>query len=483
LTFAQAHAQILNNTNSQNSYPINTYSKIDPDVPFGASWVNAPYNAALNADRMWTFVFWWINKIINQESTIKEKMILFWHNLFGVSNTNSITAKTNFRYLNTLNTNALGNYKKMIKDITIEPLMLHFLNGFQNEARAPDENYARELLELFTLGKGKDSKYTEDDVKAAARVLTGFIFDPNSQNADFFRNRHDLGDKKFSTFFDNRVIKSFGQDENWTQEIFGLIDMIFEKEEVSKFICRKLYRFFINYDITEEIEQQIINPLSKTLRDNDYEILPVLRQLFGSNHFFDSENIGSMIKSPIDFLLGMFREMPFDVPNDTLVYSYFMDYLRKLLVVLKQDLPDPPNVAGWPAYYQVPSFGRAWINSETLKLRDSIIDTFLEGKNKGKSDYFGANILFYISTIKNAENPNDLINELLSRNISFKATDEFKKSLKTILLSNQDNDYYWTEAWLNYKKNPNDEITKNIVQTRLLQLLKNILHLNEYNLH
>lgn len=481
----QAIQELIRQNNGNVGVPINTYSEkeIDPDVPYGQTWVNAPFSNKFRFDRMWTSIQWWTNRLMNQDRSITEKMMLFWHNHFGVALTGSLDPRTNYRYINTLHKNSLGNFKKMIKDITINPLMLNFLNGFLNEAHAPDENYARELIKLFTLGKKPESKYTKKDVKAAARVLTGFQFDYFSGAADFFNSRHDQGVKQFSSFFNNKSIKVFGESENWTHEIFGMIDMIFEKEEVSKFMCRKFYRFFVNYDITEEIEQKIINPLATIFRDNNYEVLPVLKALFGSKHFFDNENIGSMIKSPIDFYIGMIREMEPDFPQETRIFSYFMDDSRKLLSYMQQHLPDPPNVAGWPAYYQSPIFGRSWINSETLKIRASFIQSFIDKNSKPRYVSVVLDLIKYSSKIEGVANPDKFIENVLKYNISLEPTKEYKSFLKKILLSNQENDYYWTDAWEAHKFKPDDVSLRNIVEIRLAQFYKSILQIEEYNLH
>jgi uncharacterized protein (DUF1800 family) len=485
IPFQKAFQQIVTKNYEYVGAPINSYSENepDPDVPYGSTWIRAPFSNKYRFDRMWTTVYWWTGMMVNQNRTIFQKMVLFWHNHFGVNNTGSLDPRANYKYINTLQVNSLGNFKKMVKDITIDPLMLNFLNGFQNEARAPDENYARELLELFTLGKGSESKYTEEDVKAAARVLTGFQYDYNNGTADFFSSRHDLGDKIFSEFFNNKTIKAFGGNGDWSTEIFGMIDMIFEKEEVSKFICRKFYRFFVNYDITEEIEKNVILPLAKIFRDNNYEIFPVVDTLFKSKHFFENENIGSMIKSPIDFLIGMIREMEPTLPNDIRLFNYHMEYIRKILLFLQQNLPDPPSVAGWPAYYQNPLFGRSWINSEVLKIRASVLEVYLDINKKPRNTDIFINLLTYTSNIEGATDPNKLIETALNRLISLKPTIEYKKHLKRILLSNQDEDYIWTNAWEDYLQKPNDESIKNIVEIRLKQFYKSIMHLDEYNLH
>ena len=146
-------------------------------------------------------------------------------------------------------------------------------------------------------------------------------------------------------------------------------------------------------------------------------------------------------------------------------------------------LAEPPNVAGWPAYYQSPFFGRSWINSETLKLRAAILEKFLDINYKPRNSDIYVNLLDYSSRIEGVENPDKLIDTILERLISQKPVAEYKAHLKKILLSNQDSDYYWTNAWQDYKNNPNDSNYKSIVEIRLKQFYKSIMHLDEYNLH
>ncbi len=487
LPFNDAYSIIIRNSYINYAPPINVYgvNDPDPDVPIGKTWVNAPFSSHFGIARMWSCVSWWINRLVHQDSTITEKMILFWHNHFGINTTSSIDARANYHYINKLQAFALGNFKTLIKEITADPLMLHFLNGFQNEAFAPDENYARELMELFTLGKGPESKYTEDDVKAAAKVLTGFVFDTTTAATVFFIDRHDLSNKTFSSFFNNKTITGITKSENWQIEIHALIDMIFEKDEVSKFMCRKFYRFFVNSEISPEIEKAIIEPLAQIFRENNYEIKPVITKLLSCQHFYDNDNIGSMIKSPIDFLIGAVREMKANIPNpsDYLSNSGFLEFTRRILGALQQDLPNPPNVAGWPAYYQNPIYGRSWINSETLKLRGGLLENLIENKINPQNLNFYIDLIAYSNTISGVADPNVFIDNVLKNLISLNPNPAYKLFLKKILLSNQDNDYYWTNAWEDYWKNPTDKDLKSVLETRLRAFYKNILQLDEYNLH
>ena len=185
--------------------------------------------------------------------------------------------------------------------------MLRYLNGYVNTASAPDENYARELQELFTLGKGPAVQYTEADVRTAARVLTGWRINTTNYTSYFDATRHDTAAKVFSSFYGGKTItgKTGAAGATETDE---LIDMIFLKDEVSKFICRRLYRWFVYYKIDAAVELNIIEPLAKIFRDNNYEIKPVMRALLQSEHFYDVLNQGCLIKSPVDLIVGHLRE-------------------------------------------------------------------------------------------------------------------------------------------------------------------------------
>lgn len=283
--------------------PINYYFEDDPEVPVGSSWVNKPYydrgddtqdfQAQLGSRRRSLFA-WQMKTLLERQIHIREKMTLFWHNHFVIQSSIVQDANYVYNYSNNLRTNALGNFKDLVGIMTIDPAMLRYLNGNQNNLNAPNENYARELLELFTIGKGDlagpndYTTFTEDDVVAAAKVLTGWrdVGYRTSENVDagarFVPPLHDRSSKQFSHRFQNQTIDN--QNEN---EYLALIDMIFNQDEVSRFICRKFYRWFVYYDINEEVEANIIEPLAQMLRENNYEVAPVLKVLLSSAHFYN----------------------------------------------------------------------------------------------------------------------------------------------------------------------------------------------------
>ncbi|HSC38406.1 MAG TPA: DUF1800 domain-containing protein, partial [Chitinophagaceae bacterium] len=262
--------------------PVNNYNDdkyTDEEIQPGQTWITATKVTGMNSGRRRnSFKAWWLGLMINQQRTLREKMVLFWHNHFATE-TNVIDNPTFiYKHHILLRQYALGNFKDMVKAVTADPAMLKYLNGNASSKKAPDENYGRELQELFTVGKGPGSHYTEADVKAAARVLTGFRIENKSLpdvHGIFDGSRHDEGDKQFSAFYGNTIIKG-RKGKDGEQEFDEMLDMIFAQEEVSRFICRKLYRFFVYHQVDDNAEKNVIEPLAKTFRKNNFEIKPVL---------------------------------------------------------------------------------------------------------------------------------------------------------------------------------------------------------------
>lgn len=466
--------------------PVNNYNDTnytDANVPAGQTWVNALYtDGTANSRRVSSFKSWWVTQMLNQPVSIREKLTLFWHNHFATEADTVDDARYIYKHNALLRSLSLGNFKTLTKQVTIDPAMVRYLNGYASTRTAPDENYARELQELFTLGKGPDSKYTEADVKSAARLLTGYTLDSTNIISVFNTNRHDVTDKQFSSFYGNKLIKGrTGVDG--AKELDDLLDMIFAQVEVSKYICRRLYRFFIYYDITADVEANFITPLAEIFRNSNYEIKPVLKVLFMSNHFFLPQNRSCNIKAPVDFVVGLAREFEIVFPDasDYVNVYYMSDYLRSTASNLQQNLADPPNVSGWPAYYQVPQFYELWINSDTLPKRNVFTDRFISSGYTRNGKKIVIDPIAYTAKFSKPEDPNVLVDEALGHLYTIDVSADVKKFLKSILLSNQVTDTYWTTAWLDYKAAPTTAKTA-IVQTRLQEFYKYIMNLEEYQL-
>lgn len=465
--------------------PVNDYNNpdfTDPDVPFGETFENTPLNVNAEFYRVESTRAWWTRLMLNSGQSIREKMTLFWHNHLPVQFAEAFFGSMLYRYTKTLRANALGNFKTMMREITLDPAMLIYLNGYLNSRLAPDENYAREIQELFVIGKDLPQHFTEDDVKAAARLLTGWKTDGFAPF--FFANDHDTGDKQFSAFYNNRKITGRSGPGAGDAELDDFLDMLFEHPEAARFVCRKLYRFFVFHDIDAQTEQNVIEPLAQIFRDNNYDILPVLDVLFKSEHFYDTLNRGVVIKSPVDMSVGLFRQFGVTLPGsadllDNFVISLYLNYSMSAMLQMPGD---PPNVAGWQAYYQIPGFDKLWINTGTLPKR---------GEFTAAMVFFGINAvnnkavidpLSWASSLTNPSNVNDLINESLELLLGLPVSQTVKDSLKPILLSGLPNESYWTIGWSLWQGDPSNEMLAGAIRTRLQAYLWRVLQIEEYQL-
>jgi uncharacterized protein (DUF1800 family) len=473
--------------------PVNDYNDVNTDkladkvVPFGQPWANlATRDIEIEFWKNVSLKCWWFNNIIEQKYSIQEKMLLFWQNHIPIQFFEVYDARHSYRYLSMLRQHSLGNFKSMVKAVTIDPAMLFYLNGHDNVKAAPDENYARELQELFCIGKGPDSKYTEEDVQAAARVLTGWKSDYNKPNVTFNTNDHDYGDKVFSAFYGNKIIKGIQGTNGGSTELDQMLDMIFANPECAKHIVRKLYRFFVYHTIDAATETNVIVPLAQLFQSSGFDIKKVMSKLLKSEHFYDVLNRGAIIKTPLDFTLGMLREYDMLKPDKTNLKEMFWVranmywWIRDMLL----DIGDPPNVAGWPAWYQTPQFDKYWISTTTLPKRGSLSDMMIYWgyENKDKSIRYGIDEFAFTKTLTKPEDPNLLIEEVLSLFLSINVSTAAKQNLKSILLDKQDQDYYWTNAWLDHIKNPNDAMKKDNVKWKLKAFYQYVMQMEEYQL-
>lgn len=462
--------------------PLNYYQSIknDSDVPLGQTWVNAKQNPEINFLRVMSFKSWLIMNYF-RDTTITEKMAIFLHSFIPISHD---VGDPRLLYLNykMLRANCLGNFKTIIKNSLLDGGILRYLNGDVNQKNSPDENLARELQELFTLGKGFTPIYNESDVKQAAKVLTGYQIDNNTANTIFNPNRHDTSNKTFSAYYNNTVIQGktgmAGADE-----LDELVNMIFQRNDVALHFCRKLYGFFIYYYIDDTVENNIIKPLADIMRNNNYEILPVLQAFFSSEHFFDTDTYGSHIKSPLDFLIGQFKEMAVAMPDNSDVLKQYEVYgdIVTYSALLRQNPYDPPNVSGWEAYYQKPLLHENWITTDTIANRNKLSVYLLIGYTK-RTFRVQVDMINFSKGFSNPSDPNILITEALDFLHTIPATSELKAHLKTILLFGQSQDYYWTNAWNDHINNPNDATKKKLVTDLLTMFYKYILELAEYQL-
>jgi len=272
----------------------------------------------------------WLNEMATGDGQLREKLALFWHGHFACRNLNIFYQQL---LLQEIRSNALGNFGDLLKSVSKSAAMLNFLNNQQNQKKHPNENFAREVMELFTMGR---ENYTEDDVKEAARAFTGWS---STFNGDFI----------FRPFFHDYDQKTFlGKKGNFDGD--DIVNIILEQPQTSKFITQKIYKYFVN----NVADEDIINQLSDSFYQSNYDIKAVMKTIFTSDWFYDEKNIGNKIKSPVELLAGIRRMLPMQFENEKI----------QLLLesALGQLLFYPPNVAGWQG-------GNAWIDSSTLMLR------------------------------------------------------------------------------------------------------------------
>lgn len=493
--------------------PINDYyldiidnpDEVKGDVPRGAVWVNA--TEVNQGGARWVSLKAWMLKQFNQQSTsIHWRMVLFYNNLLVSSIQNAGISKNAFYYVDTLFKLSLGNFKEMIYQVTIDPSMLIYLNGNQNNKYAPDENYARELQELFTVGKGPNSKYTEKDVAEMARLLTGWQFDwektKTTEGRAIVKNNfgiHDTGDKQFSEFYGNKKITGSSNPDRAEGELREAIDMICATDEMSKYICRRVYSFFVNPSIDAATEDLIITPLAKIFKDAKFEILPVLRTLLSSEHFFDKIHQKSMVKSPMDFVVGLLKEFdlplldnlyrPFPKGSDGIYYEFKrLNGIQNAMISLGMNIGDPPSVSGWPAYYQAPAYDLFWINSETIIKRAQFTDALF---NWGQGVYYNgttktyaqvrANLASYLRQFNNPADLEGLVDQLVDRHIGMSISSENRQLILSQIMQGNSNLSYWSELWNAYVANPSAE-NSSLIQNRMAKGLSLIYQLGESQL-
>jgi uncharacterized protein (DUF1800 family) len=273
---------------------------------------------------------YWMHQMVNSGAQLREKMSFFWHGHFACRNLNVFYQQG---LLDVIRRNALGNFGELLKEVSRSAAMLNFLNNQQNRKDHPNENFAREVMELFTLGRGN---YTEHDIKEAARAFTGWGANLKGE-FQFRRFQHDAGSKTVLGKTGN-----FDGDE--------VLDILLSQKQTAKYISQKLYRFLVNEQPNAEKSEW----LADRFYNNNYDIDKLLEDIFTSDWFYDEKNIGAKIKSPVELLVGIQRMLPMKLENE--------DALMILQRVLGQLLFYPPNVAGWPG-------GKTWIDSSSLMMR------------------------------------------------------------------------------------------------------------------
>ncbi len=510
-------------------FPANPDSVSNPLPPIdpatGSSWVNPPaYPKAIvdvNSEQdtlIEYFRSWHSDVMIKSDLNVVERITWFYHTHLPVAwtevNSSEVIYYQNcvFRYY------ALRSFKDMFKKICVDNAMLVYLDGYTNHRNSPNENFAREMLELYSIGKGPQleegnyTNYTELDIREATKVLTGWLFDntfttidadhgwPTGklQDAGNQATAHDFSIKTFSAAFSNQSIQPSELDGGYAtlaaarQELNDMIDMIFGKIETARFIVRKLYRFFVYHFISDEVENDIIVPLANTLFSNNYEIQTVLKQLFKSQHFYDADdavtsnnNIGGVIKSPVDLCVGLLRFFETELPDrNTQTAAFYSDFLNGILPrFVEQGLNfyEPFEVAGFPAFHQMPGFGRNWVMPTELARRYQVGEVFMKRIGGTEGFSFRMDVLGWVESSGHISNPGDaeelvtfFTTYLLSVEIN---TERYEYFLNTVFLDTF-NAATWAAEWSNYKSGGSDTI----VRERIEYLVSKLIQTPEFQL-
>ena len=357
---------------------------------------------------------WWFKRIVETPKPFQEKMTLFWHGHFATGYRAIENSYHMFLQNNMFRKHALGNFKEdLVRGIIHDPAMIKYLNNDQNKKSSPNENLARELMELFTLGEGDG--YTEDDIKEGARALTGYNIEDDV--FAFRANLHDTGTKTI-----------FGRRGTYDGDDF--VNLIFTRKSVSTYVIEKLYRFFVN-DLPHgptKSSKAFVNQLGNLFKRRDWEIKPIMRALFMSEHFYAPENINSIIKSPLQLIVQAVRTL--NTPNR----SQLIQTLVVASDLMGQRLFAPPSVKGWDG-------GRSWINTSTMFVRQNTILYLLTGLRPDgygwEADQSPFNAMSLVSE-SNGE-PKDIAKQLMSTVLSIEQPNKDRLSSLTDFLTTQNN--------------------------------------------
>ncbi len=424
------------------------------------------------------------------------------------------------------------NFKQLTKKISVDNAMLKFLDGRFNVKGSPNENYARELLELYAIGRGLEGNvpepevdgdyfyYTEEDVQAGARVLSGFTIDDTYGNIDeetglprgvvrggTIASSHAEGVKTFSARLasgsvtpDNDLqLGGNPTEESVLDEISQFVDLIYDQQETALHICREIYRFFVYHQIDQSLQDDIIQDMADVFTANDFKLQPVLEALLTSEHFYeggagaDDNNFGSIIKSPIEVVLGFMRNFEIDLPDYQTQLNEYYDFAGDLLGEINRqgmDYYEPFEVAGYAAYHQFPIFNRSWITTNYLTNRYNFISQSLsDGTNMemGQVDVFDfVQQNFDVATVRIADDFIIAVAEYLlpnSESLSFtvdggELTTERLSYFKSAMFAfaiDTNPEAAWTTRW-------DDDLDPNTRANQIKELLNAMLQSPEYQL-
>lgn len=384
-------------------------------------------------------------EVMNQMQTkgLKGRLVMFWSNHFVTRLEDYYTSNYLYEYYSVIENHAFGNFQEFVRDIGVTSAMLSYLNGFENTNISPNENYARELYELFTLGV--DNGYTQQDIEETSRALTGYNHRPNyNWTYPIYFD---------ASTFDNSDKTIFNQTGNWGYD--DVINILFQEKAplIAEHICRKLYAYFVSATVNEDIVTEM-----SSIFVQDFNIVNVLRTLFKSQHFFDSKTIGTQIKSPYDMTMSYLNITHFSIEQD------FYEAMIWFNNVLGQQMFEPVDVAGWQG-------DRNWINSSTIAGRWEILGWAIWNTWNTNNEDFRS---FAIESSNNSNDPYVVAKSIIDRFVPQElysvedyeaATDVFKHNLPE--------NYYTNGIW---------DLQFSSVPYQVVLLLLHLIKLPEFQL-
>lgn len=479
---------------------------IDPVT--GQPWINNGTPTDTVQPSLRHYVRNWVLNEMRYDESLHSKMSFFLHKCMVV-NSNTNTSERFFDYLALIFKYTTGSFKTLAKKMTKDNLMLIYLNNTDNKKTAPNENYAREFLELFTIGKGPQiapgnyTNYTEDDVVVGAKLLTGIRLEGTRSTIDpdtgiptgrFAFNVHNTEDKTFSSAFDNHTIKGAQSQDDMPRELDDYVEMIFGKIETARLYCRRLYRYFVSPNITNEIESDIIIPLAQQLKDSDYVTEGIITTLLTSKHFYDlddsdnkDEIIGALVKSPLELYLGAVNFFQQKWPNQNDEAGLLYSFLKNLVIAIILDNGGMPyfmpyDVAGYSPYYQDPDYDKSWFTANTIISRYKLADMMFSGRSylDNKNFKVALNIEEFFKESGFFTDPGDamLLTRELAANIFPESVDEDRIQYFASNLLDGIEPEDWAYEWAAYLGggSPNE------VRIGLQNLVRTMLFSQEYQL-
>ena len=470
--------------------PVMHRSEGETVIRIGETWVNAGRPKRGGNWRGQSLKGWLFEWLGTSEMNIQAQMMLFWINYFGFTGTPDV--RMDYKRIKYFQANGTGSFKKMIEMITVDPGMLHHLNGKENSERHPNENYAREFLELYSIQKGDliapddYGTYTEQDVIEVARIFTGWRLRPFLNNpavvpieSRFDPERHDTGEKILSYHFDNAVINNHGKDEYKV-----LIDVVFQQRQTARSFCRELYRYFVFSDLSDQVESTVIEPMTDLLINSNFEIKPVLKVLFNSRHFYDINLRGAIIKHPIDFELSILRPLKSlqHVEWPSLQRRYEAYSLQSVQAeLLGMHFLRMPTVAGLSAYHQEPVYYRAWISPSALQLRQKNMENTTSRGYSTRGVSHRLDWKAFLKELSDASDPDKLVEDSATIFHCFPLNDQQKATLLNKLMPNGLDASEWANLYQEFQETDLPHVIRSF-EERVIAFYRGLFGMLEFQL-